>query len=427
MLSQRLHARTAVATITALASLALLPRPASAQTLPELFSIDFHGPTIGLPDSTYGFPITEADLLLAIPPGVGPLPPPGIVIGGGIPGPMPQALGLFLHPPAVGHPPGVPGFVEVDALSLGMDVQLTSDAHVNAGMVRFSVDEFAASSVATPLVPSVFTEGAVPVSEAAADVFRNVGTIILPNPVPPLAFGANQAVVDGDGLPSGTGFTYPGYGLIEPIPGGPPPNLGDNLDALTTNSDPNVVFFSLDSAFVDPHPLAAGTPNSGSAAAHGFVGGDIVASIALAGPPLLWCPATALGLDLVGGPDSDDLDALVLRENQNFVLELPLFPDDWVLGGKDMILFSVRRGSALITSGVTDSLRGLPFEEGDILIPPGVAGLRRPVPRTRASTSRPSPWAWPRSVPAPPRPRRPPWASPTISTRSTSPTSCRRR
>ena len=96
---------------------ALLASPAAAQMT---FSIDWHGPTVGVPDTFGGVPITEGDLLMAAPgvPALGPLPVPGIAYPHG-----PAGLGLF--PGCVGHPGGTPCVVEVDALSLGQTVLLT--------------------------------------------------------------------------------------------------------------------------------------------------------------------------------------------------------------------------------------------------------------------------------------------------------------
>jgi len=74
----------------------------------------------------------------------------------------------------------------------------------------------------------------------------------------------------------------------------------------------------------------------------------------------LYAPAAVLGLDFAG-PDTDDLDALILLED-----------GDGVLTGLEVVLYSVRRGSAVI--GAFDSLLGLPIEEGDVLTLPTAAG-----------------------------------------------------
>ena len=85
---------------------------------------------------------------------------------------------------------------------------------------------------------------------------------------------------------------------------------------------------------------------------------------------MIYAPAFALGLGGLGGddPDLNDIDALVVRDNGNLVFEAPQHPDHWATGAADMIFFSVRRGSAVI--GQIDSLRGIPIEEGDVLMPP---------------------------------------------------------
>jgi hypothetical protein len=65
----------------------------------------------------------------------------------------------------------------------------------------------------------------------------------------------------------------------------------------------------------------------------------------------------------------DDIDALVVVENGMPGFQPSQVPYDWVPGGgtptRDLVLFSVRRGSALI--GQLDSLLGLPITEGDVL------------------------------------------------------------
>jgi hypothetical protein len=85
------------------------------------------------------------------------------------------------------------------------------------------------------------------------------------------------------------------------------------------------------------------------------------------GPPFLWAPAALLGLDQFG-PDTDDLDALVIHQNFAAPYNPSVVPNDWNGGATDMLLFSVRRGSAII--GLPDSIFGLPISEGDILTTP---------------------------------------------------------
>ena len=232
------------------------------------------------------------------------------------------------------------------------------------GRLLFSVDEFA-TGLPLPPMPNVSSES--PVGDGAADAYMSLGMSV-PAPVGPGLFGRHVGFQDGDGLASGSGYAYPGVGLIEPIAAFPGPiDTGDNIDALDAvqpTATPTLGWlFSLDSAFFDPFE---GVPNSGSAVAHGYVGGDVL--IGAAGGPLLYAPAAALGLDLVGGPDSDDLDALIVNENGVPGYQISHQPYAWITPNVDMLVFSVRRGSAVI--GMPDSILGVPIEEGDLLVPP---------------------------------------------------------
>lgn len=296
------------------------------------FSIDFQGPTIGLPDGTGGMPITAGDILVpTVPPGPGPLPTPSIAIPA-IPG-----LGII---------PGQFGPVELDALSFGRDEPWGE-------IIYFSVDEFAVGAPGA-VPPDVSTEGANGNMEASADVFRA-----------PSSLGWHSAALDGDGLaPSGLA----GLGLIEPNPPimASPDAAGDNLDALDMNAivfyEQGPVYFSLDSSFPDPFESTGFGPpaNTATALSNGFVGGDVLMSFPGAGP-IVYASAAQLGLDLFG-PDTDDLDALALWDDGDGIYE-PLV--DW-------LAFSVRRGSAII--GTLDATQGLPIEEGDILMSPLAVG-----------------------------------------------------
>jgi len=344
------------------------------------FSIDFQGPTISIPDSFLGVPITEAEILMAPPPFFplpGPVPPPSVCVWGGPGSPTPD-LGLAMWPNAVGHPPGVAGMVEVDALSFGADFNWDPAVPWMA-FWAFSVDELAWGIPGGPF-PSVTTEGSWGAMEASADVFHDWA--IGPGPFPPGPPGGmwNQDLYDGDGIPP---FGGPGYGLLEPNPPSPffLPDGGDNLDALDIDEAvgpqyaPFPVYFSLDSGFPDPtEPWPPA--NSGSAAAHGFVGGDVLMTPTPGAAPVLYAAAAQLGLDQ-GGADTDDLDALILWENGDGVYQPSQQPFDWIGGATDMLLFSVRRGSALMMA--PDSLWGAPIEEGDLLCPP-VAGGASPFP-----------------------------------------------
>ena len=349
----------------------LLASAAQAQGVPQLtvFGIDWLSPTVGVPDSFGGVPITEGDLLLpqTLVPAIGPLLQPGITESAGAFAPF--GLNLALHAASVGHPGGTPGRVEVDAISHGLDRRIE---RIVPGTVpppsryAFSVDKWSRGNPAAPAFPSVGTEA--PCMDAAADVFRDLGV-----PMVPMAPGGpivgNWGLHDGNGLASCTAAVYPGLGLQEPGLGA----VGDNLDALDGDVPdqwlPRVTrtYFSLDAAFLNP---ITGVANSGSAPAHGFRGGDVLYTEP-SGVIGVYAPAGALGLDAFG-IGTDDLDALAICENgiAGFQRNNGLF--DWMFGQTDMVLFSVRRGSAVI--GQPDSLFGRPIEAGDILIPPFVAG-----------------------------------------------------
>ncbi len=335
------------------------------------FSVDWHSPMVGLPESTSSTAITEADVLTPAAgiPILGPLKQPGIVLTGGAGG-----LNLALHAVCVGHAGGTPCQIEVDALSYGVDFL---DQGTPAGSWWWSLDEYAIGIGGAVAPPNLSTEGIAGSHEACADAFTDLAGVP-PGPLPPLGIApASGGALDGNGFRGITGFAYPGLGLIEANLATLPPNIGDTLDAFDIDGPImplGEVYFSLDAAFVDP---LLGIPNSGSAVAHGFVGGDVLVSgpaVPLGGP-LVYATANQLGLDLVpqAGPDSDDLDALMVLENGLAGFQVPVEAYGWLTGQVDMVVFSVRRGSKVI--GQLDSLLGVPIEEGDILIPPIPAGL----------------------------------------------------
>tara|TARA_R110002072_G_scaffold30556_10_gene95404 strand:- start:697 stop:2502 length:1806 start_codon:yes stop_codon:yes gene_type:complete len=328
-----------------------------------IFSIDYTGPTISLIDGSGVAPITEGDLLMPTPagtPGLGPMPTPTVVIPHGLGG-----LGLF--PGCAGHAPGTPCPVEVDALSFGTDRVYTPNGF-SPGAVWFSTDRYVAGAALAVGPPNLASEG--PMGDASSDLLTNV-LLMPPAPMAPFASPPNHVgVVDGDGLPSGSGFTYPGLGTIEPnFPTPFLPSPGDTLDAAVVKPGFAIVpgvafrtFFSMDAVWPDP---LTGFPHSGTAAAHGFSSADVV--VTAGGPPALFAAAPLLGLDLIG-IQQDDLDALILWENGSGVFEPSVQPYDWLNGSSDMLLFSVRRGSPVI--GAPDSAFGIPIEEGDILSTP---------------------------------------------------------
>ena len=300
-------------------------------------------------------------------------------------------LSLAQYGACVGHPGGTPCEIELDALSDGQDEQFTTGPNgiMPAGggtpgtdhkRLWFSVDEYARGIVVlAPPHPMVSTEGFPPppaAFEASADIFA--APDLPAGPLPPGAVVPNNGgVLDGNGLPSSNGFAYPGLGLIEPNQPSPPANPGDNVDALDIGAPltpGTTVYLSLDSPFVDP---LTNLPNTGSAHSNGFVGGDVLATVFPGGALTLFAGAQALGLDRVppplGGPDSDDLDALILWDNGNHTFQPSQTPYDWVNGATDMVIFSVRRGSAVI--GKPDSIFGIPICEGDLLTTPLPAAL----------------------------------------------------
>jgi len=336
--------------------------PAQAQFT---FSIDYAGFTISAPDSFTAVPITEGDLLTPAlgAPALGPLPVPGIDVSGGFAG----GLGLIGHAPCVGHPPNTQCRIELDAVSYGQDLMANSAGFL-ANSIWFSTDTFALGVPGGP-PPTVFSEA--PCADLATDVFGS-GITMPPGPIPPFAFiGGNTGLIDGDGMVSTCGIVYPGVGLLEPsFPTGQP--IGDNLDALNYDSFPppggfgfpaTGVYFSLDG--VNVHPITGGA-GVGTAAGHGFSASDVLLTAAPGGPPVLWAPGPMLGLDIAGG--QDDLDALAIAENGSGLFEPSLQPYDWLGGGTDMVLFSVRIGSPVI--GMPDSIFGIPIAAGDILTTP---------------------------------------------------------
>src|SRR5262249_52269348 len=148
---------TAVPIALATGVFCALPGSARAQVH---FSVDYHGMTIAKPATGSGVPITEGDILAPATPGstpaYGPLPAPMIVISGGF-GPPAPGLGLPTHPGCMGHPPGMPCAVEVDALSYGVDYKVPH-APLPAGTYVFSVDRCSVGFPGSPLPGNVSSE-----------------------------------------------------------------------------------------------------------------------------------------------------------------------------------------------------------------------------------------------------------------------------
>ena len=331
------------ACVLTLLALLWLAQPPAAPAQPY-YSIDFQGGSNGLPDGLPSpFFINEGHILTHLPPGIPP-PAPGILIVAQSPG-----LGLIAPPAAA---------VEVDALSLGLEPQLASQKVFH--LYALSVDEFAVGWPGLP-APSITTEGAASAQEAAADIYTS--PILPPGPLGPPP-GPHIGGFDGNGLPP---FGGPGLNLLEP---NPPtlgmPDSGDTLDALEMEGPLAFpVYFSLDGHHTE---LLEGLPaNTGTAQANGFVGGDVLVTLAAGQAPTLYASAAQLGLDLNGvAPDVDDVDALAVWDDGDQVYQPATGLYSW-LSGTDMVLYSVRRGSSIIS--LFDVIQGLPIEEGDVLLP----------------------------------------------------------
>ena len=347
-----------------------------------VYSTDYKGPIQGSQSQGGGqAPLIHESDLIAPPlngaPGIGPLPPPIVVIDG-------ATLGLPLFGQCGNPTPGIPCKIEVDAFSRGRDSPITiDDSGVGLGHIFFSVDEYA-RGIPSPLVPNVSSESFV--GEASADVFTFIGA--LPGPVPPPQAGqpfGNIAVLDGNGMPSQNGFVYPGIGCREPNDSQQGPlNSGDNLDAMdrfpqdqmpaVSLEDP--AFFSLDGGLFDPEEQIFG---GGSASANStqtvYTAADILMTVGAGALPVVYASAASLGLT----GDLDDIDALALWDNGDGIFQVSTFPYEWKVdndgdgvGDTDMLIFSVRRGSDVI--GKPDSIFGLPIQAGDLLVPPVTGG-----------------------------------------------------
>jgi hypothetical protein len=310
----------------------LLASSAGAQVS---FSVDAKSDTVGLVDPTSLLPIRPACVLAPSggAPALGPLTDPPIVVLG------PADLGLGSFP------------MELDALSFGADAKFSSGAPSSAGVLWFSVDRLARGRRFRSVWPTVASERAGLAREASQDLFVDLGLPYLP--AGPASKGGSRrhvGALDGDGEASpSSGLAYPGLGLLEP-------GARDSVDAFDLDHDgggdgsTGDVFFSLE---------------QGSASTLGHSGGDVLRADAK-GILGLYASAADLGLD-VAGHGTDDLDALVIWDDGDGRYT----PPNSVLvyeEGDDRILFSVRRGSAVI--GQTDSIFGVPIVEGDLLVPP---------------------------------------------------------
>jgi len=324
----------------ALAVLAMLLIPfqdSGAQT----FSLAPGSPTLPIPGAACGPVFSPAGDILG--PGavsIVPMGPPGCGLGWpGPPGDVDAfSSGLFPLPPGP-LPVGI-------ALKIGVDAAASGDA-----------------GGCTPLVPGFFPPDvgseAAGLSDAAADVFDVCyGAPGCPPPpvMPGLAPYAmpNFQISDGNGMPAPPFLLPPAPPALGPLVEPAPP--GDDVDALdfpaagAWSAPPGVpivpVYFSVD----PPTAFGAGfLPSDVMVTGGGFLAGIYAA------PP-------ALGLDMIGGPGSDDLDALIVFDADGAPL---VFTP--VAG--DVALFSVTAASAIVgaPNPCPGPLFGFPIGPGDIL------------------------------------------------------------
>jgi hypothetical protein len=128
---------------------------------------------------------------------------------------------------------------------------------------------------------------------------------------------------------------------------------GDDLDSLDV-----VPVVAIDSGPIDGVPdiqvyYSVDIPTAGTI---GASGADVLGSFG--GFTFLYAPAALLGLD-GGGPNTDDIDALVVSDP-------PMGGYAPIAGGGgDYVLFSLAPGSGSL--GLPDTCMGIPIEEGDVL------------------------------------------------------------
>ncbi len=345
---------------------ALAGAPALAQQPQVFFSVDYHGPTKSRPDSGGSVPISEGDILRR-PLGAGPFQVTAAPFTQFTAG----QIGITLYATCSGSPSGQSCGVEVDAISFGNEDRYPGPTPgVPQPRLYFSVDRFAQGVASSIGSPSVRTEALS--RDASSDIYTPVLDLV--PPTGPGAASSNRLVFDGNGVPSTTGGLAPGLGLAEPHSPQPAPavDAGDNLDALAVGALPTgpqaAIYYSLDGAFPDPN----GIPHSGSAQLNGFSPSAVIRKPLSTGSPTVYASPAQLGLSAF----NDDLDALALWDNGDGIFQPSQAPYDWLgppVGGTDMLLFSVRRGSAVV--GQPDSRLGLLIEPGDILIPPIAGGV----------------------------------------------------
>lgn len=287
-------------------------------TAPALadFSITVFSPTVGIPIT----PQAPDDLLSMSSVAFG---PPFLGEDAGGPGPV-----VTLPGPGLGW-----GGFEVDAHS--WDVWSFTLPFGAPMALYFSVDGLAVGLPGS----AVFRE--VALDNAPGDIFEATTYpffVFPPPPAPmPLPFGAPGRPPFGPGSNAWAPMV-----LMCPPAGPPAENGGDhrNLSLIPTPPGPAAVSDDVDA--IDCY-LPAGfaytsiTGATGLPLPAGFSGADIFVA-----PPggIPYAPAPFMGLDLVGPPGSDDIDALLVVDLDGFL--------GAAAPGVDFALFSLRAGSATL-------------------------------------------------------------------------------
>ncbi len=283
-------------------------------------------------------------------------------------GPLPPAMALPMGPPGCGLGYPVPG--NVDAFSSAFPPPLAIPIPPGGiSGAAFSVDIVATgdgmpvglcSGPAFPglLAPDVGSEAGAqpPTTDAPADSF-----FVGPNPAPLPFFGPgampNSQLFDGDGLPASPFFFPPAppIGLLEPFP------PGDDVDAIDPAAPATYDFVPVGGDGI-PEGFLYYSVDPATAFAGGFLPAEVLVTTGGAFPAPYAAPP-ALGLDVVAGPGTDDIDALV-------VVDADGVPGLFSPGLGDVVLFSVTAFSAIV--GTPDPcflspLFGAPIEPGDVL------------------------------------------------------------
>lgn len=343
------------------AVLAALQGLAPAQSRDDVyFSVTWRGPTIGLASGNDR--VTSGDILQPQAPGTSlNAPPPKIFRSAASTGLQGQCE----------ERPGTPCGQEMDALSFGHDARLGPEPSERLA-IHFSVDRHAHATAASFLQPGTWTEAVL--HDHGADAFAALWA----GAPDPGTTGHNFIAIDGDGRAAagGLGARRHGTGLVEPNDpaiGWPmaPHDRGDDLDALDVGTPREHVdgrfYFSVQGGGVDVLDPIGSPPVPSTAELEGISAADVVMG-SPGQPHRPYARAALLGLDAL----LDDIDALILSENGVPGYQPPPRPMEWASAEHDMLIFSVRRGSAVI--GERDSALGLRITEGDLLTAPAVLG-----------------------------------------------------